>query len=535
MNQITGISFDAFFDNVSMGIVITDQFGIIVLTNTYLQQQFGYTAAELNGKTIDFLIPARFHNAHLKHIRNYNTHPKNRPMGIGIDLYATHKDATEFPVEVSLGIFETEQGRYITAFVSDITRRKEAEKALKQLNDALETKINERTRSLTESVRQLAQVITETEKKDAELVLVNAFLKSIWKHARAIIFTTDVQGKILIVNEATEQELGYTQEELAGIADPTLFYDTTTKCLGNTLTADFLTIKFMADEGNYNDLEVNFKHKNGNVFPVVLSITPIINQSGILEGYLGIGTNNSAQKRAEADLRAALNKEKELSELKSRFVSLASHEFRTPLSTVLSSAYLISKYINTKDNSKREKHVNRIVSSVNQLTDILNDFLSVGKMEEGKIQVHHTNFNIADSIKTITSDFMGLLKSGQKISYEHHGSENVFFDQGMLRHILSNLCSNAIKFSPEKTIITILSIKNEQGLLISMKDVGMGISEEDFQHLFERFFRGSNVAHIQGTGLGLHIVSKYVELLNGEITCTSKLGEGTEFIINFKL
>lgn len=533
MNQITGISFDALFDNVSMGIIITDQHGVIVMTNIFLQKQFGYTAQEMNGQRIELLIPSRFHHKHVQHVEKYDAHPKNRPMGIGMDLYAMRKDGSEFPVEVSLGSYETKQGRFVTAFVSDITRRKEAENALKQLNEELEVKISERTQSLTESVKQLAKLITETEAKDAELVRVNAFLSSIWSHARAIIFVTDAQGKIIMLNAAAEQQLGYTANEVIGIEDPTIFYDKSYGDSNNGASLDFLNMFSKADSNTYNEIELNYIRKDGTMFPVSLTITPMTNSSGKIEGYLGIATDNSDRKKAETDLRAALDKEKDLSELKSRFVSMASHEFRTPLSTVLSSAYLISKYTQTEDNPKREKHVNRIVSSVNMLTDILNDFLSVGKMEEGKIQVRPCQFNVADTIKNTIADMNGLLKPGQQIIYDHQGNEEVILDQGMLKHITINLCSNAIKFSPENTDITILSVRQEQGMSFSVKDQGLGISEEDTQHLFERFFRGGNVTNIQGTGLGLHIVSKYVELMNGTISCKSSLGSGTEFHIDF--
>jgi signal transduction histidine kinase len=243
----------------------------------------------------------------------------------------------------------------------------------------------------------------------------------------------------------------------------------------------------------------------------------------------------SERKKAETDLRLALEKEKELGELKSRFVSMASHEFRTPLSTVLSSAYLLSKYVEKEDHPKRERHVRRIVSSVNLLTDILNDFLSVGRIEEGKMQVRYTTFDIAQHLQQINNELTGLLKKGQEIQYKHEGDTAVALDLSLLKHIVMNLLSNAIKFSPEDAIIELASKRTAESLVLSVSDKGMGISPEDQQHLFERFFRGTNVTNIQGTGLGLHIVQKYAELMNGVITCRSELGTGTTFEIHFTL
>lgn len=232
-------------------------------------------------------------------------------------------------------------------------------------------------------------------------------------------------------------------------------------------------------------------------------------------------------------LASLLEKEKELSELKSRFLSMASHEFRTPLSTVLSSAYLVEKYVALEDQPKREKHVQRIVSSVQMLTDILNDFLSMGKIEEGKIQVRLSLFNLQDFILCITREMENNLKRGQGIIYEHTGTLQATLDPALLKHIMMNLISNAIKYSPEDAVINIESACLENGIRISVNDRGIGIAEEDQKHLMERFFRGVNAGNIQGTGLGLHIVAKYVELMNGTIRCNSRINEGTTFVLNF--
>ena len=156
--------------------------------------------------------------------------------------------------------------------------------------------------------------------------------------------------------------------------------------------------------------------------------------------------NISELKKTEKELSNALAKEREPGQMKSRFVSMASHEFRTPLSTVLSSAYLVEKYIRSEDHMKREKHVYRIVSSVNLLTDILNDFLNPGKIEEGKIQVKYLSFNAEEIIRGVVRDVEPTLKPGQKIEYHHQGNLQVFSDPSLLKFILLNLISNAWKF-----------------------------------------------------------------------------------------
>jgi signal transduction histidine kinase len=234
------------------------------------------------------------------------------------------------------------------------------------------------------------------------------------------------------------------------------------------------------------------------------------------------------------ELNKALGKEKELNELKTRFVSMASHEFRTPLATVLSSLSLVAKYGEQGDKDKQAKHMNRIKSSITHLTDILNDMLSISKLEEGAITVSKENFDLKIFIIGIIGEVRGLCKKGQSLDYEHKGSETeVYFDKKILRHIIFNLITNAIKFSPEDKPVDIISEVTEDRIYLEIKDSGIGISKEDQKHLFERFFRGQNASNIQGTGLGLSIVAKYVEILDGIIECDSVLERGTTFKITF--
>ncbi|BAV06855.1 PAS domain S-box-containing protein [Filimonas lacunae] len=544
MDKGTEVTFDILFSNASMGILVTNEQGIIVLANPFLLSQFQYTASELLGAPLAKLIPSRFHHRHSSHVANYHTHPKSRPMGLGMDLFAVKKNGDEFPVEVSLGNFETQKGKFVIAYVSDISLRKKAEEELKHLNEELEEKIAERTSSLTSTVKQLAELITQTEAKDVELRRVNIFLHNVWEHAGAIIFATDPAGTITLFNPSAELHLGYKANEIIQHTSPVIFHQeqqlkqtarTLSAEAGLSIAPDFAVYQQIAQTNQPKEFEFTYVRKDHSTFPVSLNITAMRNKEGCIEGYLGIAIDITERKKAETDLRLALHKEIELSELKSRFVSIASHEFRTPLSTVLSSAYLISKYTESSDHAKRQKHVQRIISSVNLLTDILNDFLSVGKIEEGKIIVRPASFQVKEHIQNIVSELNGLMKKGQKIVYTHEGCTELTMDATMLKHIVLNLLSNAIKFSPEKTIIQLASKQNQTGFCLTCRDEGLGISEEDQQHLFERFFRGSNVSNIQGTGLGLHIISKYTELMNGTIFCKSKLNEGTTFEIHFAI
>ncbi len=236
--------------------------------------------------------------------------------------------------------------------------------------------------------------------------------------------------------------------------------------------------------------------------------------------------------QSQLELNEALDKERQLNEIKSRFVSMASHEFRTPLSTVLSSASLLSKYTTTETQAKRDRHISKIKDSVKHLNDILEDFLSLGMLDEGRVNISFINFNLPVYMNDLTEEMGGLLKNGQLIDFEHEGGEEICTDPKLLKNILINLLTNAIKFSDEGKPILLKTIIDDGKTTIIVKDSGIGISPEDQKHLFSSFFRGKNALNIQGTGLGLHIVNRYLKLLGGHIHLHSELNIGTTITIH---
>jgi PAS domain S-box-containing protein len=355
--------FEALFNSASMAIIVVDSKGVINMANPFANTLFAYTEEPMVGQMLEQLIPQRHHAKHVGHRDGYIDKPNARSMGVGMTLSAMKKDGTEFPVEISLGHFKTEEDQFAIAFIADITKRK-------------------------------------------------------------------------------------------------------------------------------------------------------INEEKIIAQQL------------------EMEKEKEVNDLKSRFVSMASHEFRTPLSTVLSSVSLLSKYTTTEDQSKRDKHIDRIKSSVKTLTDILNEFLSLGRIEEGKVDTNPEIFDLVEFMNAMNNEMSVLLKPGQKFIYNHKGNMQTYTDSNLLKHIMINLLSNAIKFSPENASITIDTEVTSTHTKISITDKGIGIPAADQVHLFERFFRATNVTNIQGTGLGLHIVGRYVELLNGTINYHSEFENGSRFILN---
>jgi PAS domain S-box-containing protein len=529
--------FRAVYAFATTGIVITDNEGFIVAINPCAFRKFGYKKSELIGRKIQILVPDRFKRKHAGYHKNYIENPKTRLMGNGQILSAKKKNGKEFPVEISLTNYHINGKRFVLAFVNDITARKKSEEKIERLNDTLEATVEKRTGDLQKALARL-EVIND------KLHETISFQNAILENAGAIIISCDTKGLIQIFNHEAETELGYSPQELINRKPPLIFHledelkikaKELSQELRDNISPDMEVFFAKAKRGMHNEYEWTYQCKDGTRFPVLLNVTALYNLNKEIIGYLGVAVNISQHKKSEQDLQEALKKERELSELKSKFVSIASHEFRTPLSTISSSAFLIEKYTKTEDQGKREIHLKNIMEAVSMLTDILNDFLSVGKIEENRIHVRSGLFNIRNTSERITEELKFTLKPGQVITYKHDGAEELWMDEVLLKHILMNLISNAGKFSGDDGKIKVHTTVTNDKMTLSVSDNGIGISAEDQKHLAERFFRGANTAHIQGTGLGLHIVSRYAELMNGTVTCKSSLGKGAAFKIVFNV
>jgi len=242
----------------------------------------------------------------------------------------------------------------------------------------------------------------------------------------------------------------------------------------------------------------------------------------------------AALQEAKEEVSISLEKEKELGQLKSRFVSMASHEFRTPLSAVQLSASLIDKYAQPFDNENIRKHVNKIKNAVGNLTTILNDFLSLEKLEAGKVEPAFVSFDLVKLSEEITEEMQLIAKQNQNIIYQHTGTTSVIrLDPNLIKNCIINLIANAIKYSGENTFIEFNTEITEHSCIVTVRDNGIGIPETDQKHLFEAFFRAHNTGNIPGTGLGLNIVARYAGLMNGRVDFNSKLNKGTLFTITF--
>lgn len=509
--------YEALVLEATLGIVVANREGEILLANPEAENLFAYAPGELNGASIEVLVPQMARKSHAAYHEYYHNHPTRRLMGEGRELNGLRKDGSTFPVEISLSSVVVEGERLSVAFVYDIAKRKQTSDALK------------------ESELRLSAVIN---------------------NANDSIITIAKNGTILSINPGGCRLFGYSSDEMIG-NNVRMLMPEPDKSAHDGYMANYhrTGIRKIIDIGR----EVTAQKKDGTLFPVLLSVNEVKLKEKTI--YSGIIHDLTEQKKAEEQIRASadalekmneeledkvrrrtaalqeserklkesLSKEIELNELKSRFVSMASHEFRTPLSSVLSSASLLQMYLDKGMPEKQSKHIQRIQSSVQNLTTILNDFLSLEKLESGNVVADFTEVNFINFVNEIIEEFHPNIREEQNIEFDHQGNEILQVDPHLVKNIFFNLLSNAIKYSPAGKNVKVQSSFDGQLLKVAVIDQGMGIPLADQKHMFTRFFRATNATNISGTGLGLTIVKRYLDLMDGDIDFKSEEGQGTTF------
>lgn len=401
------------FENSREGIIVIDEFGIILLANNRVEKIFGYNPDELINESVSILLPKTIKKSHEERVANFHKMPYNRDDFDKRDLYGMHKNGQKVEVLIGLNYFKVDEKKYVKAFISDISDYKKKEQFIRNRNYQLEQ---------------------ELKIKNKELVAKNKQLRE--------------------ANNILLKEISYKIE-------------------------------------------------------------------------------------AEKKVKIALEKEIELNNLKTEFISLASHEFRTPLSGILTSVTLIDKYHKKNKPEKIDKHITQIKTMVNHLDTILYDFLALEQLSSSSVTYRHKTFNPFELITKIIEETKSILKKNQKIKYiSHNSNKEIINDYMIVSIIITNLLYNAIKYSYEDSFIDIESKISKGKFVVSIKDYGIGIPKEDQKHIFERFFRAKNAMDIQGTGIGLNIIKGHLDGLGGKIAFKSKINEGTIFnveIPNFKI
>lgn len=396
--------FDILFEAIPEGALVVDNNQNIVAANTAVENMFGYSKGEICNQPLSILIPEKFRINHKDNFQLFLRSNATRKTGHSRNLFGVTKSKKKFPVEIGLNPFKVDNTMYVIALIIDVSKRKEIENKIENLNLNLEKKILERT-----------------------------------------------------------SELNYTITQL-------------------------------------KELNISYKQE--------------------IERRL----------ETENKLKVALNKEKELNELKTKFLSLVSHEFKTPLSGILTSAMLLGKYNLSEQQAKRDKHIYTIINKVHYLNNILDDFLSIERLETNKTNYKFTTFNLSKIVNEVIYNANLLLKSGQKITIPKNIDDFILYqDEKFLELALSNIIYNAVKYSPQNTIIDLKVFKNNEKIIFKVEDQGIGIPKKEQKYIFNRYFRAENVLNEQGTGIGLNIVKSHLHNLGGSIYFSSIENKGSIF------
>ncbi len=433
----------------------------------------------------------------------------------------------EYQLPINAGIRQEEARIVVSgknevlAIVRDITERKQVEALLQQAYDELEIRVAQRTAQLSQANEQLRKEIAERQRVEEALRLSVATNRALLNAIPDSMFQIGKDGTLVNYKAAKDNVLIPPNDFLGKKLDevfPQEVAQPIMKCIERALQiGDIQIFEYqMLVNNKLLDFEARIATSaEDEVMVIVRDITE--------------------RKRAEADIRNALEKEKELHELKSRFVSMTSHEFRTPLTTILSSAELLQDYSNIWDEQKKLKHLVRIQTSVKHMTGLLNDVLLIGKAEAGKLELKPTQLDLVQFCRELVEE-MQLGAETHKIVFLTQGEcTNACMDEKLLRHIFGNLLSNAIKYSPKGGIVNFALIGKQKEAIFHVQDRGIGIPAADQAQLFNSFHRATNVGTISGTGLGLAIVKKSVDLHNGQIFVKSEVGVGTTFTVKLPL
>jgi PAS domain S-box-containing protein len=485
--------FNILLGSISEGVLIVDENEMIVEANKALEGMFGYSSKELLKQPLKILIPPNTHRAHPKLFKSFMSDKQIRSMMKDRLVHGIRKDGVKFPVEISLNWFTVYNKSYVMALIRDITESKIIEQEKIHFSKIFNESLNE-------------------------------------------IYVFDAKTlKFINVNYGAQKNLGYSLDELKQMTPLDLKPNFTEKEFRSSIEVLY--------KENVNKLEYESVHKrkDGTIYPteVHLQLSRIGSNDVFVAIILDISERKDYTNKLEKmvaqrteELRLALISEKEHNELKTKFLSLVSHEFKTPLSGILISATITGKYKLENEQEKRDKHIKAITDKVYYLDNILNDFLSIEKMESGKLSYSPNTFKLSKVVNGVVYNNNALLKEGQKINYPDNIDEfSLYHDEKTIELILFNLVHNAVKYSPENTSINIHITQNKKDTIITIIDEGIGIPIKDQKNIFKRYYRAENVLLTQGTGIGLNIVQNHLKNIGGIISFISEENVGSEFTV----
>ena len=465
-------------------VVIVDGTGRIELVNRQTEHLFGYTRDELLGQPVEILVPESFRGRHRGHRTGYFAEPGLRPMGAGLDLLGRRRDGSEFPVEISLSPIETPGGLVVSAAIRDVTQRRRED---------------ERFRALLESA------------PDAMVIV-------------------DHEGRIVLINRQVEHLFGYERDDLLGQPVEVLVPDRF-RARHRGHRTGYFSGPVMRPMGA--DLDLFGLRSDDTEFPVEISLSPIVTDTGTL--VAAAIRDVTERKLVEEHLQHALDREREVADqlrevdaLKDEFLSIVSHELRTPLASISGFSELLVEGSRTMDGAKVDLLVDRIFQNATEMGRMIEQLLDYSRLQAGKVKVEIGPLVVRELIATAVEALRSTL-DGRRLAVAVPPELQVMADQLAFARVITNLLTNAVKFSPEGSLIEIAAEARDGVVVVSVRDEGVGVPPEDIEQIFERFYQSPQSRGVKrGTGIGLSIARRYVELQGGRIWAEAR-SPGTAF------
>lgn len=477
--------FRLLMESAPAAIVISNREGRITLLNAEAEKMFGYKRDELIGQNIEILVPEPLRSRHQDHREGFTKLPSQRPAGKERILQSRRKDGSIFQSEIALSYIEAQGDLLVMSVIADITERTQADEALRASE---------------------------------------ARFRSVIEAAPDSILLLDPEGTILMTNPAALHDSGYDRAEMIGHRLAEFFTPHS--------QAVFASVFLRLLKTGIGREEVQFVRKDGSIAFMDCSGSVIYGKDGQPHSVIIVQRDMTRRKQVEDALRQTLQKEKELKELKSRFVSTVSHEFRTPLATILSSASLVKDYYERLTDEKRRTHLEKIETQVRYVTEMLDDVLAFSKVEAALLSFNPAPVALDELCRAIVEEIQQAARATHRIIFSSTGDcGEAIVDKKLMQQAITNLLTNAVKYSPGGGNIYLdLGCADSQAV-IRVRDEGLGIPKEEQARVFDEFYRATNVGKIEGTGLGLSIAKRAAEMHGGTISLESEPGVGTTFTI----
>ena len=487
---------EALVGGASEGILIANRSGTIVYANPAAHEMFRSTE-DLKGSAVDSLIPNPQRQHHNELRSAYHQAPSRRSMGQGRELHALRRDGSVLPVEISLTPLTLDGEALTAAMVIDISERKALENQVLRLNKLLEQQVLDRTRELNRS--QLLYRTVARNYPNGTIFVLDEALRYEFAEGKELfewnLTSEDLKGNLYLDQLPADLREEVGQRLQAVLAGSNQSFEV--QHHGSTYRLDAVSVQIEAEES-----------------PRILVVEQNITEE-----------------------KKALDKERQLNELKSRFVSMASHEFRTPLSTISSSADLARQHTERGNRERVEVHLEKIKGAVNHLVSILDDYLSLERFQTRDWDANREPLSVRETVGATLEKQRSMLRRGQHLHADLHSDLSDFTEMShkeAVQGIVSNLVSNASKYSDEGAHIEVtLQLRDGTHWHLAVRDHGVGIAEADQTAIFTRFFRCDQTSHIPGTGVGLDLVQQYTSFLDGNITLDSSPGKGSTFTVTW--